>query len=85
MPDGPDHIELAAENAVDDWERLIDPVTAPIEKLVDRAGSLEQVRDGLAELVDRMDVGAIQEQLAKGLFSARLAGDSSVGREAAEA
>jgi phage gp29-like protein len=84
MADGPDQIELAAENAADDWEQLIDPVTAPLEKLVDRSGSLEAIRDGLAELVDRMDVGPIQERLARGTFSARLAGDASIGREVAE-
>ena len=83
MPTSPDEIELAAEAATEDWQDLTDPLTLPIEKLVDRAGSLAEVRDGLLELAGAMDVAPVHERLSQAIFSARLGGDAAVGQETA--
>lgn len=76
-----DPIEAAAERQADDWQRLITAITDPVADLVARAGSLAEIRDGLLALEEQMDAGELREQLARGLFAARLAGDAAVGRE----
>lgn len=79
----PDKIELAAEELAQGWPNLVDSLTTPIERLVDRSGSLGQVRDGLAALIEESDVEPMRTALAQAAFAARLSGDADIGRETA--
>lgn len=77
-----DGIEIAADEALDDWERLMRGVTGPIEQLVDGAASLEDIRAGLVASLEQMDATALTEILARAGFGARLQGDvDGRGRE----
>lgn len=81
----PDGIDRAIEEALDDWEALVDPMRGPIDALLENAESLEQVRDGLIDALQAMDVGAIQSVLARAGFGSRLLGDVEArGPEAEE-
>lgn len=71
----PDGIELAAEEALSDWEELIEPAIAPIEGMIADAASLEEVRERLAGEIEAMDVTAFREMLAQSTFGSRLLGD----------
>ncbi|WP_198355996.1 DUF935 domain-containing protein [Sphingomonas sp. TX0522] len=75
--DQPDAVERAADDALDDWERLIAPVLAPVRKVIDDATSLDDIRASLAAALDGMDVEQITEKLAQAAFSARIAGDAA--------
>lgn len=79
-----DAIAAAAAGATSDFEPLLEPILAPIEQLLGDAGSLDEVRDRLAEATDGMDVDGIRELLAQASFAARLAGDAAIGRETGE-
>lgn len=79
-----DPIEVAAEESVEDWRALVGGLTDPIEQLVDGAASLEEVRDGLAGLIEKTDVEPLREQLARATFAGRLAGDAAIGNETGE-
>lgn len=71
----PDGIDRAIDEALDDWQALVDPMRGPIDELLETSESLEQVRDGLIDALQAMDVGAIQSVLARAGFGSRLLGD----------
>lgn len=73
--DDRDGIERAADEALDDWERLMQGVTGPVESLVAGAASLSEIRDGLVATLGDMDDAALVEMLARAGFGARLQGD----------
>lgn len=74
-PYSPDGIELAADEALGDWERLMGGITGPIEQLVAGASSLADVKAGLIGALAAMDDSAFTETLARAGFGARLQGD----------
>ncbi len=74
-----DPIDVATDEALDDWELLITPLLGPVEALVASSATLEQVRDGLSATIGQMDVEAVRELLARTGFGARLAGDADLG------
>lgn len=71
-----DAIDVSANDAAGDWEELVGPVTAGLEAEIAAAQDLEQVRAILARRFDDMDVTALQDQLARAVFAARLAGET---------
>jgi len=71
---GRDAVDTAIEDALSDWRPIARALTSPIEKLVAGSASLEEVRDGLAGLVDAMSVDDVAELLAQAGFKARVAG-----------
>ncbi len=71
----PDGIDSAIDEALDDWQALVDPMRGPIDELLETSESLEQVRDGLIDALQAMDVGAMQSVLARAGFGSRLLGD----------
>ena len=79
QPDDRDGIEIAADEALGDWERLIAPVIAPIEaaiaSVVEDGGSLEEVRDLLAGQLSSMDTSAFEQLLERASFGSRMLGD----------
>ena len=58
------------------WEPLLGPVVKPIRQLLDEGGSLEEVRDRLAEVLAAEGTEAMTEHLARVLFQGRLAGET---------
>lgn len=71
--------ELAARALEDDgWRPLMEPVVDPLTELVQGAGSLEDVRDGLAALVAEMGTGPLVEMLARHAFVLRAAAEAEV-------
>ena len=71
---GGDVLDDLAAAALDQWEPLAEAFAAPLAELVATASSLEQLRDGLAAIVGRMDVSQTAELIARAGFSARIAG-----------
>ncbi|MDD2870095.1 MAG: DUF935 domain-containing protein [Neomegalonema sp.] len=80
---GAGHVcHAAAPDALDDlrgemlgeWRLAAAPMADPVRRLLEEAGSLEEARDRLAELIGEMDLSAFEDLLARGSFSARLAG-----------
>lgn len=76
-PSSRDAIDEAADSFLDDWTALVDPVLSPVEQLIASASSLEQVREGLTGLIERMDAGELTGMLALAGFASRLAGDAA--------
>lgn len=82
---GRDAIDETADAFLDDWVELVEPILSPIEQLVAASTSLEQVRDGLAGLIGRMDESELAGMLAMAGFASRLAGDADQQRDEREA
>lgn len=80
-----DAIDESADQFLDDWVELVEPVLSPIEQLVASASSLEQVRDGLTGLIGQMDESGLAGMLAMAGFASRLAGDAAQQRDEREA
>lgn len=80
---GPDTLDALADDLAGDWREVVDPMVDPVRRLLNEAGSLEEVRDRLAELIGQMDTAAFEEMLLRGTFSARLAGrlGADLGRD----
>ncbi|MBA4781177.1 DUF935 domain-containing protein [Blastomonas sp.] len=81
----PDGIDRAIDEALDDWQALVDPMREPIDALLDGAESLEDVRDGLIGALQAMDVSELQSVLARAGFGSRLIGDIEARGEEADA
>lgn len=75
----PDGIDRAIDEALDDWQALVDPMRGPIDELLETSESLEQFRDGLIDALQAMDVAAMQSVLARAGFGSRLLGDIEAG------
>jgi phage gp29-like protein len=73
--DGGDAIAALADDALDGWQKIVEPMTQPIEELLADVSSLEEFRDRLAELVKTMAPDQVADLLARAGFSARLAGE----------
>jgi len=70
----PDAIAMTAEEALGDWEALTAPLLDPVDALIGDCATLGELQSRLAEAMGSMDPAAFTEQLARGLFSARIAG-----------
>lgn len=75
-----DAIDDVVRAALEDggWEPVMRPIVDPVATLLEEAGSLEEVRERLTELVDGMDMEQLVEMLARHSFAARLAGELEV-------
>ncbi|MDD2867700.1 DUF935 domain-containing protein [Neomegalonema sp.] len=71
---GPDALDDLAGEMLGDWRPVMAPLVDPIRRLLEEAGSLEEARDRLAELIGEMESAAFEELLTRGGFTARLAG-----------
>lgn len=73
----PDAIALTTEEALGDWEALINPLLDPVETLIGDCGDLGELQSRLVDVLGEMDVDAFAAMLAKGQFAARIAGLAS--------
>ncbi|OAM73752.1 DUF935 domain-containing protein [Devosia elaeis] len=69
-----DQIDRLVDEVSGEWEEVIGPMVAPVRELLADAGSLEEARDRLAELIATMDTSALEDVLLRAGFPARLAG-----------
>lgn len=77
-----DELDLVIDDALADWQPLMQPLVAPLLAELDRAvqagESLEAFRARLPDLVDAMDATPLGDSLAKAAFIAQLAGLAGV-------
>lgn len=73
----------AAEHLDDDLQPITGQWIAQIRQLVEQAQSLEQIRDGLAELLPDMSIEQYAEAMAQALAAAALQGRLDIVQEAA--
>jgi phage gp29-like protein len=59
----------------DGWERVMAPIVGPALDRLAKVESLEEFRDGLAEILKDMDAAKLTELLARSLFAGRIAGE----------
>ena len=62
--------------ALDGWERDMDPLLAPVRELAARASSREEFVAGLADALGAMDDSELRRALASATFAARGLGDA---------
>lgn len=70
----PDMIAATADEALGDWEHLVDPLLSSFEVFAEEAGDLSTLQERLAGALGAMDPDAFTELLARGGFAARIAG-----------
>jgi hypothetical protein len=58
----------------------MDGLLSPIDALAREVGTLEAFRDRLPEVIGQMDAQAVAELLARGMFSAYVAGRAVPGK-----
>ena len=75
----PDFIDLTADEALDDWAPLVEPLLSSFEDLAGECSDMTELQARLAEGLAGMDVSAFTELLAKGMFSARVTGEAQPG------
>ncbi|WP_312679861.1 DUF935 domain-containing protein [Stutzerimonas nitrititolerans] len=73
----------AAQHLDDDLQPITGQWIAQIRQLVERSESLEQIRDGLAELLPDMSIEQYAEAMAQALAAAALQGRLDIVQEAA--
>ena len=69
-----DELDALAEDLAGDWERVTDPLIAPIVALAAEAASFEEFQARLPDLIQGMDAAVLAEALAQGQFAARIWG-----------
>ena len=71
-----DALDDIEQIALEGWQKQMQPLLDPLEKLVQRSGSYEDVLNGLVGLQEEMEPDEIIRGLAKAAFQARATGDS---------
>lgn len=69
-----DEFDVLSDDLAGDWERVTDPLIAPLIALAAETDSYEAFQAGLPELIQNMDAAALAEALARGQFAARVWG-----------
>lgn len=72
--DDQDEFDIFADELAGDWERITDPMIAPILELAANSSSYEEFQAGLPGLIQSMDVDALAETLAQAQFAANVYG-----------
>lgn len=71
---GRDEFDLFSDELASDWERVTDPLIAPILALAASADNLEDFQARLPGLIESMSVEQLAETLAQGQFAAAIYG-----------
>ncbi len=66
-----DDLDQVSAGALGDWQRVADPIVAPIRALVNSAGSYDELLAGLPKVLNQMDMGRMVESLAASMAIAR--------------
>ena len=75
----PDALALTTDEALGDWEPMIAPLLDPVDALIGDCETLGELQSRLAEAMAGMDPEAFTEELARGLFAARVSGQADRG------
>jgi phage gp29-like protein len=75
-----DALDQLAELMGDEWRPTMDGLLSPIDRLAGQVGTLEEFRNRLPEVIGQMDAQAVADLLARGLFSAYVAGRAVPGK-----
>ena len=73
--DVPSEIERVGAEHLAEWEVQLDPMLRPIFDMIENAGSLQEIRDALPGLYDRMDTSELERRLRAATSIARGLGD----------
>jgi len=76
-PDDDDFIDRLAQEQLDDWQRLMDPVFQPLLDHANASDGYQQFLAGLDGVLKKMDSTAFAESLAVASFKARGQGDAT--------
>lgn len=76
---GKDELDALAEDLAGDWEKVTDPLVAPVLAFAAEADSFESFQAKLPELIQGMDASVLAEALAQGQFAARIWGRVNAG------
>lgn len=77
---GRDAIDDLSDLMGEDWEKTMDGMVTPIERLADECKSLEEFRNRLPEAIEQMSAADVADVLARGLFAAYLDGRAIPGK-----
>lgn len=72
--DGLDEFDLFSDELASDWERVTDPLIAPIMALAASVDNFEDFQKGMAALIESMDTEKLTQTLAQGQFAAAIYG-----------
>lgn len=72
--DPQDEFDALGDRMASDWQRVMDPLVSPIERLAAECSSLEQFRERLPEAIAQMDAIELAALIAQGDFAAALWG-----------
>lgn len=75
---GADAIDDLSGQMADDWEQMLNPLTAMIETALTASGSYDEFRQKLLDLAADLDMVPAAEKIARALFAARVAGNLDV-------
>lgn len=77
-----DAIDVLVDEALADWQPLLDPMLAPIQELLTQAAArgdtAQQVLDQLPQLLQHMDTQPLQDQLSKASAISQAAGSAGI-------
>ena len=68
----PDWLDAMADEALEDWQPLMDPLARPIVDLAERCQSFAEFEAGLAGIISAQDATPLARALARSMFVARL-------------
>lgn len=74
-----DEFDELADELAGDWERVTDPLIAPIVALASEVESYEEFQARLPEVIKGMDTTKLAEAMAQGQFAARIWGKVNAG------
>lgn len=73
-----DGIDDLVKTALEEWQDLVEPMVDGVQQLAAEVGSLEELRDRLAEAIQRMPVDRLAESLARSQTFSRMAGELEI-------
>jgi phage gp29-like protein len=74
IQNGQDEFDIFSDELASDWERVTDPLIAPIMALAENSDNFEAFQKGIAGLLESMDTAQLTETIAQGQFAAAIYG-----------
>ncbi len=73
--------EETTTELTDNWERVMEPMVAPIEEILASCGSFAEFEERLAEAYPKVDIAKLQELVAQSNFKARVSGKLGISND----
>lgn len=71
-------IDYVTDDMADEWEKVIEPIYAPIAQVLEECTSFAEFSNKMLEAYPQLDVSKLQQLVAEGNFKARLNGIAGV-------